>query len=184
MKKKSIFIISFILLILIFGVGYLVYSSRLNGVLDFITQKQSSTNESSSSASVFNVDEPLRFNDPDLGVVSGVRDSNKAAEEFMMVFHGPTFLEGFDAYTKFTILSKTDSAVEATIDKGTEVKQYKITCESEKTALFKDFNMTFVTSGGDALQTLSDGDLVYSRCGESRCSEVGPECIIVKIVPR
>lgn len=184
MKKKSIFIIFFILLILIFGVGYLVYSSRLNGVLDFVTQKQSSTSESSNLTSVFNVDESPRVNDPDLGIVLGVPNSNKVAEDFMMVFHGPNFLEGYDAYTKFTILSKNDSVAEATVDKGTEVKQYKITCESEKTALFKDFNMTFVTSGGDALQTLSDGDLIYSRCGESRCSEVGPECIIVKILPR
>ena len=125
--------------------------------------------------------------DSDLGVVRGTSEKNSTAAEFQKWLTSrwaadkdPT--EPIDtSYDFFAITVVGDNYVEARMNESSEEITLTLQCTPENTALFKSFNMVFVSANFEIIEEIKPGDMLYAKCAPGpSCQAVGPDCLLIR----
>ncbi|KKS31087.1 MAG: hypothetical protein UV00_C0010G0010 [candidate division WWE3 bacterium GW2011_GWF1_42_14] len=169
------------LLVVSFAFLYFRYFNPVN-----LSWNNGSVNEDFEQESAFSDFGGPYMSDSELGTVAGESALNEVAKEFLYVFHIPDYEVKITDYKRYSVQHVLDTEIDAIEQSdGNSARRFKLECDPSKTALFKDRDMSFVSSGFAVKDVLLTGDLIFSNCSTSgvcASNSIGPDCIIVRIV--
>ncbi|KKS31810.1 MAG: hypothetical protein UV00_C0006G0036 [candidate division WWE3 bacterium GW2011_GWF1_42_14] len=143
-------------------------------------------NNTKSEDSAFEIHESAFVEDPDVGVVSGSSKMNNVAAELEGIFltSGDKIDENLGKkYDRYVVSSVNGNTVTGALDNFYPPKELLLECVPEKTALFKNLNMEFVSSNFGIAEEIKLGDVLYiAKCVSENCDATGPVCILVRRV--
>lgn len=190
LKKIAILVLLVFLFLLILFIGlyfydkYFAKGQLLSSLSKYTSSNQVVSKEQNDAFSIYASKSYVM--DPDLGTVPGTVEKNEAANEFHQWNHKywvtkEVTLESLDElYDRFIVMEVTDEGLSAIGLKNNESKTLTLKCSPENTALFKSFNMQFVSANFDITGELKPNDELYTKCVSESCEEVGPKCVIVR----
>ncbi|HAI62862.1 MAG: hypothetical protein UU64_C0008G0018 [candidate division WWE3 bacterium GW2011_GWF2_41_45] len=150
-----------------------------------LTRKDAGKFDNASSGSTFSkfiAEQPYVF-DIDVGSYPGDKILNIGAEEFYEIQSSRETSALLDKTYKFYLVAAIEDRNNGLVtlyEEGTDSKRRVFKCSGDRVFAMKNRNFSFISSGFDFMETLSVGDRVYTKCLNSDCTTLGPDCIIVK----